>query len=102
MFEYNGENYELKFTLERIELVENYLKMPTVADIVKTNGALSISALKTYFGYCLKKEGSDTFESRKHGAEICDHLMEEKGYLAVNNMVIEKMAQDIPFLFQGV
>ena len=28
MFEYNGENYELKFTLERIELVENYLKMP--------------------------------------------------------------------------
>ena len=27
MFSYNGKEYELKFTLERIELVENYLKM---------------------------------------------------------------------------
>lgn len=102
MFEYNGENYELKFNLERIELVENYLKMPTIADIVRTNGALSISSLKTYFGYCLKKEGSDVFESRKKGAEVFDHLIRNEGYLAVNNMVIEKMSQDIPFLFRGV
>ena len=53
MFSYNGKDYELKFTLERIELVENYLKMHTVADIARTNGALSIGAIKTYFGYCL-------------------------------------------------
>lgn len=102
MIEYNGENYELKFTLERIKLVENYLKMPTVADIVQTNGALSISALETYFGYCLKKDGSDTFVSRKEGVEICEALIKSEGYLKVNNMVIEKMTQDVPFLFQGV
>ena len=58
MIEYNGEIYELKFNLERIKLVENYLKMPTIADIAMTNGALSISSLETYFGFCLKKEGS--------------------------------------------
>ena len=34
MFEYKGKQYELKFNLKRIKLVENYSKMPTVADIV--------------------------------------------------------------------
>lgn len=101
MFSYNGKEYELKFTLERIELVENYLKMPTVADIVQTNGAFSIGAIKTYFGYCLKEAGSDTFVPRKEGAQIAVDLMEKEGYLKVNNMLIEKMSQDLPFLFQG-
>lgn len=101
MFEYNGKEYELKFNIERIKLVENFLKLPTVADIVKTNGALSINAIEVYFGYCLKEVGSDTFVSRKEGAEIAEAAMKEKGYLAVNNMIIEKMAEDMPFLFQG-
>lgn len=101
MFEYNGKEYELKFNIERIKLVENFLKLPTVADIAKTNGALSINAIEVYFGYCLKEVGSDTFVSRKEGAEIAEAMMKEKGYLAVNNMIIEKMAEDMPFLFQG-
>lgn len=101
MFEYNGKEYELKFNIERIKLVENFLKLPTVADIVKTNGALSLNAIEVYFGYCLKEVGRDTFVSRKEGAEIAEFMMKEKGYLAVNNMIIEKMAEDMPFLFQG-
>lgn len=101
MFELNGKEYELKFNIERIKLVENFLKLPTVADIVQTNGALSINAIEVYFGYCLKEVGSDTFVSRKDGAEIAEDLMKEKGYLAVNNMIIEKMSEDMPFLFQG-
>lgn len=101
MFELNGKEYELKFNIERIKLVENFLKLPTVADIVKTNGALSINAIEVYFGYCLKEVGSDTFVSRKEGAEIAEAIMKEMGYLAVNNMIIEKMAEDMPFLFRG-
>lgn len=101
MFELNEKEYELKFSIERLKLVENFLKLPTVADIVQTNGALSLSAIEVYFGYCLKEVGSDSFVSRKDGAKIAEDLMKEKGYLAVNNMIIEKMAEDMPFLFQG-
>lgn len=101
MFELNEKEYELKFNIERLKLVENFLKLPTVADIVQTNGALSLSAIEVYFGYCLKEVGSDSFVSRKDGAKIAEDLMKEKGYLAVNNMIIEKMAEDMPFLFQG-
>ena len=101
MFEYKGKQYELKFNLKRIKLVENYSKMPTVADIVMTNGALSINAIETYFGFCLKEGGSDEFVSRKEGAEIAEALIESEGYLNVNNMLIQKMSEDMPFLFQG-
>lgn len=101
MFDLNGKEYELKFNIERLKLVENFLKLPTVADIVQTNGALSLNAIEVYFGYCLKEVGSDSFVSRKEGAKIAEDLMQEKGYLAVNNMIIEKMTEDMPFLFQG-
>lgn len=101
MFQFDGKEYELKFNIERMKLVENYLKLPTVADIVQTNGALSLTAIETYFGYCLKEAGSDTFLPRQKGQEIADKLMEREGYLKVNNMLIEKMSEDMPFLFQG-
>ena len=101
MFEYKGKQYELKFNLKRIKLVENYSRMPTVADIVMTNGALSISAIETYFGFCLKEVGSDEFVSRKEGAEIAEAMIESEGYLKINNMLIQKMSEDMPFLFQG-
>lgn len=100
MFQFDGKEYELKFNIERLKLVENYLKLPTVADIVQTNGALSLTAIETYFGYCLKEVGSDTFLPRQKGQEIADKLMEKEGYLKVNNMLIEKMSRDMPFLFQ--
>lgn len=101
MFQFDGKEYELKFNIERLKLVENYLKLPTVADIVQTNGALSLTAIETYFGYCLKESGSDTFLPRREGQEIADKLIEKEGYLKVNNMLIEKMSEDMPFLFQG-
>lgn len=101
MIEYNGKQYELKFNLGRIKLIENYLKLPTVADIVSTNGALSIHSIETYFGFCLKELGSETFVQRKEGIAIADALIESEGYLKVNNMVITKMSEDMPFLFQG-
>lgn len=101
MFEYKGDQYELKFNLERIRLVENYLKLPTVADIVSTNGALSISSIETYFRFCLKKAGEDNFVPPKEAAVIADQMIEEMGYIQVNNMVIEKMAEDMPFLFRS-
>ena len=99
MIEVNGKNYELKFNLGRLKLVEKANGMPTVADIVRTNGALSISTLEAFFSYCLKEEGADVFLPAKKGAEIADALIETEGYMKVNNMVIEKLSEDIPFLF---
>ena len=100
MFEHKGKKYELAFNIGRLKLVENQIKTSVVADIVATNGALSLSSLEAYFGYCLKKAGSNDFVPREKAVEIAKALMEEKGYMAVNNMVVTKLTKDMPFLFR--
>ena len=100
MFEHKGKKYELAFNIGRLKLVENQIKTSVVADIVATNGALSLSSLEAYFGYCLKEAGSNDFVPREKAVEIAEALMEEKGYMAVNNMVVTKLTKDVPFLFR--
>lgn len=101
MFELDGKTYELKFNLDRLKVVESYTKKPAVADMISTNGALSINSIECYFGFCLKETNSDTFVPRKTAIEIADKLIEQEGYMKVNNMIFERMQQDVPFLFQG-
>ena len=38
MFEYNGKEYELKYNLKRVELIENTVGMPMMADIASHKG----------------------------------------------------------------
>lgn len=101
MFTYKEKDYELKFSLKQIELVENHCKKSLVADIVATNGALPISTIKVFFGFCLKDLSNDKFVAQKEGAEIAEEMIKTEGYLKVNNMIIQKMSEDVPFLFQG-
>lgn len=100
MFEHKGKKYELVFNIGRIKLVENQMKTSVMADIVETNGTLSLSSLEAYFAYCLKEAGSNDFVPREKAVEIAEALMEEKGYIAVNNMVVTKLTKDMPFLFR--
>ena len=42
MFEANGKKYELKFNLKRIEMIENAMGMPSMPELFKNRGMLSI------------------------------------------------------------
>lgn len=100
MFEHKGKKYELVFNIGRLKLVEGQIKTSVAADIMATGGALSLASLEAYFGYCLKEAGNSDFVPREKAVEISESLMEEKGYIAVNNMVITKLTKDVPFLFR--
>lgn len=99
MFEANGKKYELKFNLKRIEMIENAMGMPSMPELFKNRGMLSISSLKAYIAYALKEEDGDTFVKPKEGMEMADKLIEESGYLAVNEVVVTAIQRDCPFLF---
>lgn len=101
MFEINGKNYVLKYNLKRVEMIENAVGMPTMADLSSHKGMLGLTALKTYFAYGLKEEGSDTFVAPKKGMEMAEALIENEGYLSVNGAVLEALDRDCPFFFQG-
>ena len=100
MFEVNGKEYELKFNMQRIEMIEAVTKMPTLASIQRGNGMFSISDLKAYFGYSVKEPGSDVFMPPKKGMELCEELMNSEGYIKVTGVVLEALERDCTFFFQ--
>ena len=51
MFEINGKSYVLKYNLKRVEMIENAVGMPTMAEMQAHRGMLGLTSLKTYFAY---------------------------------------------------
>lgn len=101
MFEINGKNYVLKYNLKRVEMIENVVGMPTMAEMQAHRGMLGLTSLKTYFAYGLKEEGSDVFVKPKEGMMMAEAMIKNEGYLAVNGAVLETLERDCPFFFQG-
>ena len=52
------------------------------------------------FFYGLKEDGADAFTAPNKAKEICDELIEEKGYVAVVRMIQKQLQADCPFLFR--
>lgn len=100
MFEINGKNYVLKYNLKRVEMIENVVGMPTMAEMQAHRGMLGLTSLKTYFAYGLKEEGSDVFVKPKEGMMMAEAMIKNEGYLEVNGAVLEALERDCPFFFR--
>lgn len=100
MFEINGKTYVLKYNLKRVELIENTVGMPMMAEIASHRGMLGITALKSYFAYGLKEEGADSFVAPKIGMKMAESLIESEGYVKMNGAVMEVLQRDCPFFFR--
>ena len=101
MIEYNGKEYELKYNLKRVAVIENATGEGLMSLLVKNKGFLSIQHLMTYFSLALKEVGADAFVKPKEGKEMAEALIESEGYEMVNLLVIEALQRDCPFFFQG-
>ncbi len=100
MIEYDGKKFELKVNLGRVEMIEQQTAMPTLFQMRRTDGMLGIHELKIYFAYGLKEENADVFYPIKKGLEMCEKLIETKGYTNVVGLVLENLERDCPFFFQ--
>lgn len=101
MFEIGEKNFELKYSIGRIELIEQQTEMPTLVQLQRTSGMLGLHELKIYFAYGLKEEGSNVFYPLKRGLEMCENLIAEKGYTYVVGLVLKSLERDCPFFFQN-
>ena len=99
MFEIGKKTYVLKYNMKRVELIENTVGMPMMAELGTHRGMLGLTSLKMYFAYGLKEEGSDTFVKPKKGMEMAEALIENEGYMKVNGAVLEALERDCPFFF---
>ena len=101
MIRYDGKNYDLKYNMKRIEIIEEVTDMPTLAELRRTGGMFGLKSLKTYLAYGIKETGSDAFLPAKKGIEIAEKLIEQNGYADVCGVVLECLERDCPFFFQG-
>lgn len=99
MIEFDGIKYTLRFSQRRIEMIESVTNMPTMAELNRTRGFLSLSSLKTYFAYALKIEDGEGYVNVKKGMDICAKLIDDMGYEEVCMIVLEALERDCPFFF---
>ena len=99
MFEIDGKTYELKYNIKTIEQIEAVTKEGIVSAIRKTEGVLSLTNLKIYFGFALFNEEGKRV-SPQQGMDMAVKLMETEGFMKVNEAVVTAIDRDCPFLFQ--
>jgi len=98
--EYNDAQYELKFNLERLKLIENAIKKPILSVYVERQGAFSIEEMEKIFQISLKEVGSDYFCSNKGAKNVFEAVIQqENGYRDVNNYIAQRLQENCPFLF---
>lgn len=100
MFEWEGKQYELKFSLERIKMIENATGKPIVTEIAQNDGILSTNSLELCLALALKEYGADVFYPTKKGIKIADDMLMQNGYSAVAGLVFKALERDCPFLFR--
>lgn len=98
MIEYEGNKYELKYSLKRIEIIENAMKKSIMSCL--QNGFMSINELTICTLYGMKKEGADAFLDPKKAKTIVEDILSEDGsYYMLIDKVAEALERDCPFFF---
>lgn len=98
---YENREYELKYGVVRVEQIESATKKPLMANLVDTNGFLSLSDLKIIFAYGLKQADANAYVAPKTGMLIAEQMLVEMGYTAMTMKVMEVLQEDLPFMFQA-
>ena len=102
MITYNGTDYELKFNIGRIKLVEAVLNKSAVEALIGRGGMMPLADVEAFYSYGLKESGAETFLKAKEAAAIADGIMEAEGYTQAVLYVREAMKRDMGFLFRLV
>lgn len=101
MFEVDGVEYDIKFNVNRIELIEKALGTSIMAIATMQGSMFSITQLKTLLAYSVKESGSDVFLKPRVAMEMAENLIVNNGYVNVVNLVSAQLEEDCPFFFQA-
>lgn len=98
---YAGKSFELKYNMKTLELIERSTKTSIMGAMVSYDGTLPLNLLRVLFSRAIYVLDGGRI-SPEGGEKIFEALLNEKGYVFVNMLVIVKIQEDCPFFFQGV
>lgn len=94
-----GEKFELRYSIKRVELIEESLKTSILAPFM--GGVPTIKQLKIIIGYALKKEGADAYLLPTKGMECAAEYISEAGIIEAITQAEAAIERDCPFLLKG-
>ena len=100
MFEVDGVSYTLKFNKQKLETSELTAKTSVIGEITKNNGILPYSLIEQLFSFGLVEEKTIEAVKQKKALELFDGVVEENGLISLNMAIIEKLKDDLGFMFR--
>ena len=100
MFTVEGVVYTNKFNKQKIKVIETITKTSIVGEVTKNNGVLPYQLLETLFSLSLVEEATNEVVKQSNAIDMFDKLVEENGLLTVNKAVLEKLNDDMGFMFR--
>lgn len=100
MFEVDGNTYTLKYNTKKLKVIETVTKSSVIGEVSKNNGILPIAMLESLFSLALVEETTNTPVKQKTALDMFEKVVEENGLISVNMVIVEKLQDDMGFLFR--
>lgn len=97
----NENKYELKFNLKALENIERAIGSSLMGELSKYNAMLPLTTLRVLFSHSLYQIDAGKI-AIEQASDLFDKLINEKGFIFVNMLVVNEIKIDCPFFFQGV
>lgn len=100
MFEVNDTVYTLKYNKQKVKTIELVTKTSIVSEVTKNNGIMPYATLEALFSLALIEESTNTPVKQKQAVEMFENVVEENGLISTNMAIVEKLQDDMGFMFR--
>ena len=98
MFKIGQKEYELKYTIKRVELLERNLSEKSLMSLIsKTGAAFSIGDLRVLLAFGLIEKGTNATIDLGKAEEMTDKLFEKYVYTELCEAVFKQIRSDCAF-----
>ena len=100
MFEVDGDVLDLRFNMQKVKTLESMYKISLMGELSQSQGMLSFHLMEGLFGVGLYNTTTEQAVRGKKAQEIFKTLLEQEGYADLNAAIVNKIQEDLGFLFQ--
>ncbi|WP_147536100.1 segregation and condensation protein B [Bacillus marasmi] len=100
MFTVDGTTYTLKYNTQKVKTIEMVTKTSVVGEVTRNNGIMPYATLEALFSFALIEENTNSVVKQREAAEMFQKVVEENGLITVNMAIVEKLQEDLGFMFR--
>lgn len=100
MFKYKDVDYTFKFNTKKLKTIELSAKTSITGELNSNGGVLKIQTLEVMFSLSLIEESTNEVVKQGEALKMFEGLLEEHGFITINNMILGKLQDDMGFMFR--